>query len=254
MAKKIQKIVIGNWKMNPQTLEEAKKVFVGTRKVATGAKKVVTVVCPPFAYIHDLAKLAKKEIKVGAQDIFYEESGSYTGEVSPYIVGNLGVTHVIIGHSERRALGETDEIIAKKVSATLKAGLVPVICIGEKTRSSEGEHLEVIKNQLLSSLSKLPRKSLSGIIVVYEPVWAVGASAAMSPGDLHEMTIFIRKVLTDAYSADSAKSIAILYGGSVTPKNTLEIVRDGQVDGLLVGRDSLNAVNFGEIISLVNTL
>jgi triosephosphate isomerase (TIM) len=255
MPKKIKKrkIIVANWKMNPLTLEEAKRTFLGIKKAAEKCERVDTIVCAPFVYISPLRKLFNSDyIALGAQNVFHEQGGAFTGEVGPGMLKDIGAEAVIIGHSERRARGETDEMVAEKVAAALKAGLKVVLCVGEKVRDEHVMYLDFIKDQIRNSLAKTQRPMLKNLIVAYEPVWAIGKkdNEAMTPGSLHEMTIYIKKILSDLYGQEYGKSTPILYGGSVTVRNAKDIVVGGEVDGLLVGRESLNPSAFGEILKM----
>jgi triosephosphate isomerase len=255
MAKKQQKIIAGNWKMNPNSVEEVKRIFNSVKAKTMKAKNIFTIVCPPFPYIAQCKKLfAGDYMAVGAQDVYYEYSGSFTGEVSAEMIASVGATYVIIGHSERRKMGETDDIVAQKTNAALKSGLKTIVCIGEGERDLQGGYLELLKNQIKQSLAKVERRYMKNVIIAYEPVWAIGAKEAMTPADLYEMTIFIKKVLSDIYGQEDGKKTKILYGGSVTFRNAKDIVAIGKVDGLLVGRESINAEGFGEIIKVVDEI
>lgn len=249
-----KKIIIGNWKMNPQTFTEAKKIFSGIKKTASVLKKVITVICPPYIFLEGLSeKLSKKSFKnifIGAQDCFNESAGSYTGYVSSIMIKSVGAEYVILGHSERRARGETDEIINLKIKVALEAGLTVVLCVGEKERTTNGEYLGFIQNQLQNSLLKISKYQVSKVIIAYEPVWAVGRKdwKTIDPRDLQEMSLFIKKILTQIYNKEVVANIPILYGGSLLPENALSILRDGRIDGLLVGRASLSIEDFSAIL------
>lgn len=170
------------------------------------------------------------------------------------MLNDLGVTYVIVGHSERRMRGETDELISKKVNVLLEAGMNTILCVGEKERSENGAHLDFLKEQIKNSLNKVSKKNISKLIVAYEPVWAIGAKEAMSPENIYEMTIFVRKVLSDIYGHDQAISTPVLYGGSVNFRNALDIFVKGQVDGLLVGRESVNSDGFTELLKVADSI
>lgn len=170
----MRKIVIGNWKMNPKKQKEARVIFDEIVKNNKGAKNIDIVICPPFPFLSIGDKLKVKNIKLGSQNVFEEMSGPYTGEVSPEMLLSLGVKYVILGHSERRALGETDKIINKKVLIALKSKLLPIICVGENTRDVNGFYLAFIKHQLIECLSSVPKNQIKNIIIAYEPVWAIG--------------------------------------------------------------------------------
>jgi len=245
-------LIVANWKMNPDTVEKAKEIFKETEKSVVGLRNAKVVVCPPFVYLSDLEKINNSKIVLGAQDMFWEEAGSFTGEISSKMLKGEG--YVILGHSERRELGETDEMVAKKISSAIKAGLCPILCVGEKERDTHGEYLHFLRAQIKNSLGKLPKKLLNKIIIAYEPVWAIGKGdeEAMKPADIHETTLFIKKVLADIYDQKVAVSVPILYGGSVSYNNAKDIITDGEVQGLLVGRESLNPKKFGELLKVVD--
>lgn len=254
---KTQKIVVANWKMNPQTFGEAKDIFAPLKKAYDKYSSVTLVVCPPFLFINNLRRMdLAGRIELGGQDIFYEEYGAYTGEISAEMLKSAGARYVIVGHSERRSLGETDAIVAKKVNAAVKAGLTAVVCIGEAERDLSGSYFEKIEEQLKQSLQGVQKRFAPNLVVAYEPIWAIGKSAkdAMSPSDIRETVIFIRKVLSKLYDADSAFSVPILYGGSVAPQNIEGIIKQGEVAGVLVGRDSLVPPHFIDILKVINNV
>lgn len=254
-----RKIIVGNWKMNPVTLVEAHGIFSKIKKVAQNLDTTQVVMCPPFVYLAKFlpAKTGvkvKPTVSVGAQNVFHEPQGAHTGEVSAPMLKDLGVTHVIVGHSERRAAGETDEVVSKKVLAVLEAGMHPILCVGEAVHDAQGLYLETLKNQIKNSLAKVPKKLLGQIIVAYEPIWAIGAKEPMEAAVIEEMAIFIKKVLSDLSDRDNAISTPILYGGSINFRNAPDIMVRGKVDGLLVGRESVNTPGFIELLKAVDVL
>lgn len=251
----MKKIVVGNWKMNPTTLEEARRIYRSTRKTADILKKTTVVICPPFVYIPTLLNTrSESSVLVGAQDVFFEEQGAFTSEISPTMLKDLGVSHIIVGHSERRAQGDTDEAVAKKIKQVLEYGISPILCVGEKERDPQGAYLDFLKTQIKNSLNKVSKKNINKLIVAYEPLWAIGAKEAMNPADVHEMSLFVKKVLSDIYGHDEALSTPILYGGSVHFRNAGDIITKGEVDGLLVGRESVNSAGFTELLKAVDAL
>lgn len=245
-----KKLIVGNWKMNPQSFAEAKKLAGDVKKGVLGIKKTEVVLCSPYVYLPLLSTFRSQTVLIGSQDAFYEPLGSFTGEVSYSQLLDFKVSYVILGHSERRARGETDEMVNKKVFRVVGEGMTAIICIGENQRDHEGEYLAVIKNQLLTALKDVSKKSLDNVVIAYEPIWAVGAKYAMTPQDIHETVLFIRKVLKDAFDV-FADDLRILYGGSVDAINAKEIVREGTVSGLLIGRASLKAKDFVQIVKEV---
>jgi triosephosphate isomerase len=248
-------LIIANWKMNPVKPALAKKIFTGTVAGARTKKHTSVVVCPPTLFLPELAKLPRvKNVALGAQDVFYEEQGARTGQTSPAMVRPYKVTHAIIGHSERRELGESNDLVARKVAYAISEGLTAVVCIGERERKDDGSYYTFVREELDAVLVPLQRKDLARLVIAYEPVWAIGKSAAeaMQPRELHEMVLFIRKVLTERFGRAPASRVPVLYGGAVKADNAEEIVRAGGVDGLLVGSASLNPKEFTKIIGAVS--
>lgn len=243
-----KKLVIGNWKMNPQSAAEAKKIFSAIAAKVEQFNKVTTVIAPPALYAGILPK------KIGmtpcAQNLFWEEEGAYTGELSGGMLAKAGFKYVIVGHSERRAMGETSEMANKKVKAALKAGLKPILCVGESTRDDSVGYHNFIKEEITKSLAGVKKTHLASVIIAYEPIWAIGKNATReaTPAESHEMSIFIKKVLSDMFGAEAAKTVMIVYGGSVNSKNAESFLADGNVDGILVGRESLNPQKFIQIL------
>ncbi|MEI6843295.1 MAG: triose-phosphate isomerase [bacterium] len=251
MTKKIKKLVIGNWKMNPETVLEAKKIVSEVKKYTKNIKKTQIVLCPPFVYLSPLSGSVSNKVFLGAQNAFYETAGPYTGEVSFNQLHQFKTSLVIIGHSERRNMGETDEIINKKVISVVNEGMTAVLCVGEKEHDHNGEYLAFVKNQIVLGLKDITKKLVDHIVIAYEPIWAIGAKEAMNPREVHEMGIFIKKILKDMYGLLS-DSIRIIYGGAVNEFNTEDIIKGGFVHGFLVGRESLKPKNFSEIIKIVD--
>lgn len=256
MQKKKQ-LIIGNWKMAPWKADDARKIFDGVKKEAGKLARVQTVMCPPFVFLSDLSKrVSGHRVVLGAQNVFSEMEGAYTGEISPLMLSSIGAKYVIIGHSERRAVGETDEMTNKKFLVALKMGLIAVLCVGEKERDTEGKYFSFIKNQIETAFLKVPKRMLAGTVIAYEPVWAIGknATGVATPADLIEMTIFIRKTVSDMFDRASAQAIPILYGGSVDEKNAESFLKEGEADGLLVGRASLDPKKFISILQIAEKI
>ena len=240
--------------MNPPSLEQAKKIANDVKRGLRFINKTQVVICPPFVYLGTLSNFSSNSLFLGAQDAFYEPLGAFTGEVSFSQLPDFKVDFVILGHSERRARGETDEIINKKVRSTMGCGLTAILCVGEKERDHHGEYLSFIKKQIIDGLKDVSKKSLDHLVIAYEPIWTVGiGKQAMRPQDIHEMSIFIRKVLRDMYGI-FGDDVRVLYGGSVMTNDADEIVRDGKVSGLLVGRESLKPKDFIQIVKLVDSI
>jgi triosephosphate isomerase len=256
-AKNSKKIIIANWKMNPVDLREAKKMFSELKK---GAQKisgnVQVVVCPPSIYLQELSSGYRgNKFVFGAQDVSVKESKETesTGEISVEMLKNAGAKYVLIGHSEQRAISDTNETVSMKLQRALSAGMTPVLCIGETDRDMSGNYLRFIEQQIHESLSEVPKAKLKNILIAYEPVWAIGKGHnAMSGYELHQMTIFIKKTLSKIYDKKTAMAAKILYGGSVDEENCDEILTEGEVNGLLVGRASLNSHVFVDLLKKVD--
>ena len=247
----MKSLIVGNWKMNPATLREAKLLFDASRKAADRAPHVSVVVAPPSIFIHDLKTRYKgKKIAFAAQHARAESGGAYTGDVSLAQYKDAGCSYVIIGHAERRALGETDEDTGKKTAAALALKLTPILCVGETKRGSGGEHFDVVRAQLRAGLLGVEPAQLGRVVIAYEPVWTIGKTEAMSPANMHEMAIFIRKSVVDA-KGPSGMGIKILYGGSVDETSAPEMLRNGDVHGLLVGRASEEGAKFTALLQAI---
>lgn len=254
---KKKNIVIANWKMNPSSLGEAKNIFNFTKKAASLLKNTEVLLAPPYVYLQPLSKISRpKNLYITAQNTHYEEKGAFTGEVSTSMLKDLGVRFVLVGHSERRAMGESDNIVNKKLQAVFEAGLTPILCIGESIRDKEGSHLEFLKEQLKNSIYGLQKKYMVGMMIAYEPVWAIGKSyrEAMSPTDIHETVLFIRKSLGELFGKDIASSVRILYGAAVEAPNARAIIDYGNVEGFLVGHASLKKEEFPLILKAIDSV
>ncbi len=240
--------------MYPVSVKDAREKFVAIKKVAATLRNVQTVICPPFVYVSDLQKLVTgNRVVVGAQNAWVENEGAYTGEVSPAMLASLKVSYVILGHSERRALGEDDELVNQKVLTALKTGLTIILCVGESVRDADGKYLSHISEQIKTALKGVQKKNLLGIVIAYEPIWAIGKHAlrVASHDDALEVSILIKRTLADLYGKEGGV-VAILYGGSVDAKNAGEFLLKSHIDGLLVGRASLDPKVFGEILKIAN--
>jgi len=246
------KLVVANWKMNPESLDKARMISSEITKHAKIFGSVKLVICPPFIFLNEVAKTisGSKKVFLGAQDVFAGQGVAHTGEIGPEMLKKAGIKYVIVGHSEKRAVSDTDEIVREKLLAVLKEGLRVILCVGEKERNHHGSQYEEIQRQIESALGKLPRKFVKNLVIAYEPVWAIGRSEreAMRPEELHEMTIFIKRVISDLLGKNEIEKVLILYGGSVTKGNAKNIVEKGNVNGLLVGRESLKVSDFADLI------
>jgi triosephosphate isomerase len=261
MSSRSKKLLVGNWKMNPARTEDARHIISAYKKVGAILNHTSIVACPPFVYLPLAVSLKKNQknkskssvhIIAGAQDVSFESEGAFTGEVSAKMLRDMGVSYTIVGHSERRKMGETDEIVSKKALAAISAGLCPIICIGETVHDADGVYLTVIKEQLKKSLPLISKTSISKIVIAYEPIWAIGAKEAMKAVEIRETALFIKKVIADIFGRDAGLDLPVLYGGSVNWRNAGDIIRIGGVQGLLVGRESINVPGFVELAKAVD--
>lgn len=243
-------IVAGNWKMNCN-LDESQHLLNALKQKDFSKADVEVVVAPPYTNLYAVHQSLKdSSIKISSQNINENEKGAFTGEVSPDMLKSVGVEYVIIGHSERRAIyAESDELLAKKVTAALKHDLKIMFCIGEVLEQRKADkHFEVVKEQLENGLFHIGASDMKNVVIAYEPVWAIGTGETASPEQAQEIHEHIRKVLADKYNADVAEQTSILYGGSVKPNNAKEIFAKKDVDGGLIGGASLDADSFAEIV------
>lgn len=252
-----KKLIIGNWKMNPKTLALARSNFTSIKKESGTNKNVEAVIAAPFVYLPELSKLSSATLSLGAQNVSAEKEGAFTGEISAGMIASLKTKYVIIGHSERRELGESNEFISRKIKMTLASGMTPVLCVGERERDQGMWYLSAVKTQLEECLAGVAKNAISKIVIAYEPVWAISSTQNhrdASPEDFQEMRIYIRKILSDFVSASVAESVAILYGGSVDEKNAVGFLVAGGADGLLVGKSSLTPKIFLKILKIANEI
>src|SRR3989344_3160594 len=235
----MKSLVVANWKMYPATFKEAKHLFEAVRKAAEKAKGLSVVVAPPAIFLRDVVKLYKgRRIAFAMQKAHPEQGGAFTGEVSLVQGKDAKASYLIVGHAERRAMGETNDDARQKVAAALNNKVTPVLCVGETSRDVSGEHFNLIKEQLRIGLADVPPAKVSQVIIAYEPVWAIGATRAMEPRDMHEMAIFIRKSVVELHGKEGM-NMKILYGGSIDETNAAGMLRDGDVGGFLIGRASI---------------
>lgn len=255
MKKTFLPLVVGNWKMNPLTAEMATRLAGEIKKTVARTEGVEVVIAPPTLYLLLVRALrnGKKPFALGAQNAHYEKLGAHTGEVSLPMLASVDVSHVILGHSERRADGETDAAVNTKLHAAIKANMTAIVCVGERVRDHAAHYLGDIEKQIRTALAGVSKSKLDQVVIAYEPVWAIGTGNNATPEDVHEMKIFIEKALTDMYGRTIAQRVRILYGGSVNAKNAELLIRQGQVDGFLVGGASLHADEFKSIIKATLT-
>lgn len=245
----MQKLIVGNWKLYVRTFEEGKKLLKAIdKKFPRGAKSLV-VVCPPVALAAALRREYKgKRIAFGTQDMFWEKEGAFTGQVSAAHLASSGISYVLVGHSERRALGDTDEMVAKKAATAIASKLHPIICVGETERDQDGKFFSVIEKSVKDSLSRIEPKDAGKFTIAYEPVWAIGKTEAASPRVAAEAILYIRKTIADMWGREKALKVRIIYGASVDAENAATFAEEKSIHGLLPGRASTDAEEFTNII------
>jgi triosephosphate isomerase len=243
-------LIAGNWKMH-KNVSESVALVSQLKEMVADAKGVEVVVAPPFTALAAVAQVLKgSNILLSAQNTFWEESGAYTGEVSPSMLKDIGCACTIIGHSERRQyFGETNETVNKKLKTSLKASLLPIVCIGETLEEREtGKTLKVIEEQLRGGLKGLSSAEMEKVVIAYEPVWAIGTGKTATSEQAQEVHLFIRKVIAELFGSKLAESLRILYGGSVKADTIDELMAQKDIDGALVGGASLKADSFARIV------
>ncbi|TWU08231.1 triose-phosphate isomerase [Stieleria varia] len=244
-------IIAGNWKMNTRA-GSATELARGVMQAVGENPSVEVAVCPPSVYLHSVADvLAGSSVGLGAQNLYAAADGAYTGEVNAAMLCDVGCRYVILGHSERRALlGETDAMISEKLAAALAGNLVPIVCVGETLEDRRSDNTEkVVETQLRGSLAGLDETRAAGVVIAYEPVWAIGTGETASPEQAEAVHAFIRKLLGELFGSEVGDQMRIQYGGSVKPGNAKELLSQPNIDGALVGGASLTAEDFVGIIN-----
>lgn len=243
-------IIVGNWKMN-KTVQEAMNLVSEVKPLVADVSDVEVAVAPPFTALFAVGReIRGTTIHLCAQDVFWEQEGAFTGEVSPSMLKDVGCRFVILGHSERRQyFGETDMWVNKKIRAALGEGLQPIVCVGESLEQREsGEAFSKVAAQIRGGLDGLSRAHMGTIIIAYEPVWAIGTGKTATPKQAEEMHKEIRGILEEMFGRDTAENVRIQYGGSVTPDNIKDLMREPDIDGALVGGASLKGDSFSRIV------
>lgn len=246
-----KKIIAANWKMNKDVKETSEFIEAFLNEMKSVDNPAEAVICPPSIGLDIAAKALKRSaVKLGAQNLHFEDDGAYTGEISARMLKSLGVDYVIVGHSERRQyFGETDEIVAKKVKKALSAGLKVILCIGETLAERDGGVTEkVLERQVKADLEGLTKEQLASVVVAYEPIWAIGTGRNATPQQAEDAHAFIRKTVAGMFGKEAANSLTIQYGGSVKPDNAADLLSQPDVDGALVGGASLKPDSFVKII------
>ncbi|QVK18095.1 triose-phosphate isomerase [Mycoplasmatota bacterium] len=241
-------IIAGNWKMN-KTRDEALQFIYAVNQAVPSIEEVDTVVCAPAVLLRCLVKRQGDNLKIGAQNMHYEASGAFTGEISPVILNDTGVSYVIIGHSERRLyFNETDEAVNKKTHAAFKYDLTPIVCVGEQLEQRENNMTnQVVEAQTKKALEGLSAEEAKQVVIAYEPIWAIGTGKTATPEMANETCGYIRSVVESIYGKAVSDAIRIQYGGSVKPANIKELMSQEHIDGALIGGASLNADSFNEM-------
>jgi len=243
-------IIAGNWKMN-KTVDEALDLVRKLKESLKDVKDREIVVCPSFVALYAVAKeIEGSNIKLGAQNCYYEDNGAYTGEVSPVMLKDIGVEYVVIGHSERRSyFAESDDLVNKKAKALLKKGLKPIICVGESLEQREaGETENIVRKQVFRDLDGIEPYQLKDVVIAYEPIWAIGTGKTATSEEANRVISLIRDTIKEMYSEKEASVLRIQYGGSVKPENATELMTQSEIDGALVGGASLDAEAFEAIV------
>ncbi|TXC91069.1 triose-phosphate isomerase [Metabacillus litoralis] len=243
-------IIAGNWKMN-KVSSEAKSFIEEVKGLVPSTESVDSVVCAPALFLESLVIATKgTDLEIGAQNMHFEENGAFTGEVSPVALKDIGVSYVVLGHSERREMfAETDESVNKKTLAAFKHGLTPIVCCGETLEEREaGKTNDLVGNQVKQALQGLSEDQVKQTVIAYEPIWAIGTGKSSSAEDANEVCAHIRSVVAEQFSTDAAEAVRIQYGGSVKPANIKEYMAQPDIDGALVGGASLEAQSFLQLV------
>lgn len=251
-------LIAGNWKMNCGPGEAAGLLGSLTERLDGRSAGVDILVCPPFVSIPAAAEILqdKEEVQLGAQDVHYEDEGAFTGEVSTGMLLELGCSHVIVGHSERREyFGETNSTVNRKLIKVLSDGMRPILCVGESLRERKGDtHRKRVRKQVEAALTGVEREKAGRVIVAYEPLWAIGTGETATPEQAQEMHAMIRESVAERTSESVAESLLILYGGSMKPHNAASLLGQVDVDGGLVGGASLEAESFASIVEIAEQI
>ncbi len=245
--------IAGNWKMNTDG-EGAVALASGLASELKDIESVDVAVCPPFAYLQSVAgAIASSNIKMGAQDVYFEGNGAFTGEISCAMLKDVGCSYAIVGHSERRhVIGETDELINKKIKAVIESGLLAILCVGELLEEREASKTEaVVQSQVKNGLAGIIAEQTRSVTIAYEPVWAIGTGKTATVEQAQEVHVMIRRLVADIYDSSVAEAMRIQYGGSAKPGNTAELMACADVDGLLVGGASLKIEDFAAMVKTV---
>ncbi|WXR62152.1 triose-phosphate isomerase [Peptostreptococcaceae bacterium AGR-M142] len=243
-------IIAGNWKMH-KTIKEGVE-FINNLKEKVSGSDVEVLICAPFTLLKDLKEASKgTNIKIGAQNMHFEDKGAFTGEIAPAMLKEIEMDYVVIGHSERRQYyNETDETVNKKTLKALEVAINPIVCVGETLEEREKDITkDVVKEQVTKALKDVSKEDLNKVVIAYEPIWAIGTGKTATSEEANEVIAFIREVVTNLYSSELAEEVRIQYGGSVKPANVEEIMNQSDIDGALVGGASLEVESFSALVN-----
>ena len=247
-------IVVANWKMNPSTWREARRLFEATKKVAEKAKHSFVIVAPPVIFLRELSGTYRgSRLVFAVQNAHFKANGAHTGEISLAQAKDARAAYAIIGHAERRASGETNDDAGRKVASALALKMIPILCVGESARTESGEQFNVVREQLRAGLADVPASALGRVLLVYEPLWTIGTPTTMNPSEMHQMTIFMRKCAVETHG-ESGRALKILYGGGVDGKSAGAMLIEGDVRGFLVGRASVSASEFAKLLQAIEDI
>lgn len=245
-----RKFIAGNWKMN-KTNQEARELVEGLKKELSGIDTLDIVVCPPFTALSEVSSIIRDtNIDLGAQNMYFEEKGAFTGEISPLMLKSVGCKYVILGHSERRGIfEEKSDLVEKKVVSAFSHGLIPILCVGETLGEREaGNTFNIVESELRNELKNLSKEQVNTIVIAYEPIWAIGTGKSATSSDAKQVIDFIRDILKDMFDEEVSQNVRILYGGSVKPDNISSFMKEDTIDGALVGGASLKVDSFSKIV------
>ncbi len=246
-------IIAANWKAYVESTAKAKALFASAKRAAV-KPGIEIILAPPAPLLGLLVADNKSKVVFASQDISDTTGGAATGETTAALLSGMGVQYAILGHSERRAMGETDAVVASKVGHALAQGLTPIVCIGERERDADARYLHTLRTQIAAVYEPLSPKERMRVVIAYEPIWAIGkdASEAITPHDLHEMILYIRKVLGDYLPGRASEATKILYGGSVEPENARDLAGGSDISGFLVGHASVDVTTFTALVKAVS--
>jgi len=245
-------LIVANWKAYVESTTKAKTLVASAKRLAAGAHEIVLAPSAPYLALFSVGN--KSKVAYAAQDLSDSTGGAATGETTAALLASLGVRYAIIGHSERRAAGETDQLVASKTSHALAHGITPIVCVGERERDAEAQYLQFLRAQIAAVFAPLSQKERMQIVIAYEPIWAIGKSAAeaITPTDLHEMVLYIQKVIADYLPGKGAEQVPVLYGGSVEPANARMLAGGSGISGFLIGHASVDVASFSGIVRAVS--